>query len=57
MKQEYSTTAKKGKSKGKCQLQIDEKRSTLINISMRKKIREESKQEKDVLKITRHKNA
>lgn len=36
---------------------IEEKRSTLINISTKKKNREESKQEKDVLKINRHKNA
>lgn len=36
---------------------IDEKRSTVINISMRKKNGEESKKEKDVLKITRHNNS
>lgn len=35
----------------------DEKRSTHTYINEKKKIREESKQEKDVLKITRHKNA
>lgn len=33
----------------------EEKKSTLINISLRRKKR--SRQEKDVLKTTRHKNA
>lgn len=36
---------------------IDKKRSTHTYINEKKKNREESKQEKDVLKITRHKNA
>lgn len=37
---------------------IAEKKSTVINISMRKKkVRKECKQEKDTLKTTSHKNA